>query len=300
MTRQIIFTVVLILIGGASFTFGLISCGSVNNVQTGAAPAAQGGAGAAQPAQGGAPEVRQSVLGSVASFLLPELDADKGLQKDLAGKSKQIMDIWAVVKVTNGVINMLQSVQGAGSESLSPQDIILQKKSGFLSFAYSVVVFGKVLLMLSGYIIFLAVIPLCALITIIVIWTYKDRKRVHKIVISTVLISLVVIFAVPVAFHLSSLLDKHVLSHNVDSLVSSIEAKGRSAESMDRNVAAARRQNGSIVSFIGNVKTLSNDLIEDVINYFIIFIFVFVIIPVLCLLAFFFFTRYAVRMILIR
>jgi len=212
MAKRIIFTVVLVLIGCGSFSFGLLSCRTVNNQQAAEPKAAQAASGAqTDPASQEKPQIRPvaGAIGFVTSLLMPNMNAEKGLQKKLADKSEQVLGVWATLKVTNGVVNILQSSQAAGSESLSPNDYIMKKLSNMLSNAYSVILFLKILLAVSGYMVFLAVIPICAIITIITIWTYKDRQRVHKIVITAVLISLIVPFAMPPAFQMSSPMDRY-------------------------------------------------------------------------------------------
>jgi len=274
MTRQIISTIVLILIGCASFSFGLISCKTTNNRQTQEVQSSQGARSAQAEVQSSAGDRARGVL---ASFLIPSLNADKGVQKALADKSKQVLGVWATLKVTNGVINTI------GSNSLSPLDTIMGKLSDMLSFAFSVLLFGKILAMISSYMVFLAIIPICIIIIIIAIWTHKDKKRVQKVILTSILISVVTAITVPAAFHLSSLIENKVLYSDVTSLVSTIEAKGRTAETMGRSVSAARN--------------LGNGVIEDVINYFILFTFVYLVIPILTLLLFIFLTRHLIKMI---
>jgi hypothetical protein len=90
------------------------------------------------------------------------------------------------------------------------------------------------------------------------------------------------------------------LSKNVETLLVSIDEKRETANTMERNVLAARRQGSSVVNYIGNARTLGNELTEAVINYFVIFIFVYFVIPILFLLVLFFFARYVIKMILTR
>jgi len=281
MAQKIIFTIIMLLIGCGSFSFGLISCGSVDNPQNQETQAQRSTAAQAaqttQTAQRDSQAASASRGGVITSFLLPELSADKGIQKSLDGKSKQILNVWERLKTVNGVVN------AANSEALSPTDNIMKKLSGMLSFFFSMIIFWKVLLALSGYMIFFAVIPICAIIAIITIWTYKDRKKVLRILIVSIIISLIIPFAIPAAFQISALMDNHILTKNVNTLVDSIDAKGRAAEGM-RNVPAIRE--------------LSNGMIEDVTNYLVIVIFVYLVVPVLFLVSLFFFVRYFVKLIL--
>jgi len=312
MLKQIIFTIVLVLIGCGSFIFGFMVCMPVKNpqaediqqtqavleiqttqtIQT--AQATQGDQTAREDTQ----EIVVKPRVSITSIFFPDLESQRGLQKSLTGKKEQVLSVWETLRTANGIVNILLSVQAAGGESLSPVNNIMNKLSNKLSFAFSLILFWKILVTLSSYLVFLFVIPVCALITIIVIWTYKDRKRVHRIVIVSVLISLIVPFAIPASFKLSTLMDNHILSKNINGLVASIDEKRELADTMERSVLTARRQGASIVNFIGNARTLNNALIEDITNYFVVFIFVYLVTPILFLLVLFFITRYVVKLIL--
>ncbi|MCL2800561.1 MAG: hypothetical protein FWD28_02210 [Treponema sp.] len=296
MSKQIIITVALVLMALLSFSFGLISCGSTGKAQTQAQqPAAA--RPAPSPAQSAAAVVQR---GFISNLLIPDITADRGLQKALGEKSKNVMTVWSVLKVANGTVNILQSAQAAGGETLSPINNIMGKLSNMLSFSFGLLLFWKVLLMISSYMVFLIVIPICAIIAIVLIWTYKDRKRVNKMVLSYVLIGIIAAFAIPAALHLSTLLEKKLLIYNVTTVTASIEAKGRTADTMERNVSAARRQGNSVANFIVNARNLGNDLSEDITNYFILFIFVYLITPVIVLLVIIFLARYFIKMILSR
>ncbi|MCL2765092.1 MAG: LMBR1 domain-containing protein [Treponema sp.] len=305
MVRRIVFTIALLLIACGSFTFGLLSCGSVDNQQTEEAETQ-----AVQTTQTTQTEQRAQIAqenaqnaprqrGPVASLLIPDLNEEKGVQKTLGDKSRQTLDVWETVKITHGVISILLSSGATGSESLSPLDGILTKLSNMLSRIFSAIIFGKILLTLSSYIVFLAIIPVCALITILLIWTYGDRRRMPRVVIVFVMLSLVISFAFPAAFQLSTLMENKILSGNIETLITSIDEKGRTAESMERSLSA-RRQGSSVAAFIVNAKNLSNSLTEDVINYSVIFIFIYIFIPFLFLVTLFFLTKYFAKMILTR
>jgi hypothetical protein len=297
--NYLIVTVLFILIGSGSLFFGLVSCQSVNKAKpqdvqenkevTAASPS---------------PAARSSA----ASFLIPEVESEKGIQNTLTKESHQILEIWAVVKTMNSVINILQSAQARSSffteasvnplDSLSPVDSVFNKISEKLLGAYSVVVFQKVLLSFSAFIVFILIIPICALVTIIILWTNKDKNKFYKIVISSVLISIIVIFAIPLSINTSSLLGNKILAKNINTLVASIEENGKTASAMEDDIIRSRRTGNSIINYMGRVKTLSDTLMEEVINYYIIFLLVFIVIPVLTLILIFFLTRFVVRLIL--
>jgi len=293
MAKKLLITIILILIGCASVTFGLISCASTNN-QESAASQTQGTG--IEELRGMARTAAAVQRGPLASLLIPDIDAERGIQKSLDDKSGQVLNVWESLKLANGVINILMSAGTGNSESLYPVDNILKKLSNKLSFAFSVLLFSKLLLMVSNYMIFLVVIPACSLIIIILLWTCKERKRLPGLVFTVVLSGLTVLFAVPLAFELSSLLDNKLLSQNVNTLVSSIDENGKTAAGMERSAAASGRQ-GNINQII-NARELGSSIIEDVNNYYIIFLFVYLIIPVLFITGLIFLIKYIVGLVL--
>jgi len=304
-SNYLIFTILFVLIGAGSLSFGLISCQSVNNAKPQAAKDNKEGSGSKDKAESAA---LPSPRGKVASFLIPETGSEKGVQKALNEKSHQLLDIWTAVKAMNGVVNVLQSAQVKGNyfveasvnplEFLAPLDSTFKKISGMFLGAYSVIVFQKMLLSLSAFIIFILVIPICALVTIVILWTYKDKTKIYRIVIASALITLVIIFAIPLSINASSLLGNKVLAKNINTLVETIEENGKAATAMENDIVRSRKTGNSIIKYTDRVKTLSDTIIENAINYYIIFVFIFIIIPILALLLIFFVTRYAARLIL--
>ena len=304
----LIFTILFILIGAGSLTFGLMSCQSVNNPKTQDAKDNKESNENKDNKDKSVTAVVSSTRGQIASFLIPETGSEKGVQKSLNKKSHQILDIWTVVKAMNGVINVLQSAQVKGNyfieasvnpiEFLAPIDSILNKISVMFLGAYSVVVFQKMLLSLSGFLVFILIIPICALVTIVILWTYKDKTKIQKIVIASVLITLIIPFAIPFSVDTSSLLGNKILAKNINTLVATIEENGKTAIAMEEDIVRSRRTGNSIINFMGRVKTLSETIIENAINYYIIFLFIFIVIPILTLLIIFFLTRYIVGLIL--
>jgi hypothetical protein len=296
-SNYLIFTILFVLIGAGSLSFGLISCQSVNNKK-------------AQDAKDNKENTAASPLpsGKAASFLIPEVGSEKGVQKSLKEKSLQILNVWETVKTMNGIINILQSAQVKGNyfveasvnplETLSPVDSVLNKISGMLLGAYSVIVFQKILLSLSAYLIFILIIPVCALITIIILWTYKDKTKLAKIVIVSVLITLIIPFAIPFSINTSSFLGNKILAKNINTFTASIEENGKTASAMENDIIRSRRTGNSIINYMGRVKTLSETVMENVINYYVIFLFISIIIPILILLLIFFLTRYVAGLIL--
>jgi hypothetical protein len=298
--NYVIMTALFILIGSGSLFFGLASCQSVNKAKSKDVQVNKDNTAASVPS---------GQRSSIASLLISEVESEKGIQNTLTKESHQILEIWAVVKTMNSVINILQSAQARSSffaealvnplDSLSPIDSVFNKISGMLLGAYSTVVFQKVLLSLSAFIIFILIIPICALVTIILIWTNKDKTKFYRIAIASALINLIIIFAIPISINTSSLLGNKILAKNINTLAASIiEEKGKTASAMEDDIIRSRRTGNSIINYMGRVKTLSNTLAEEVINYYIIFLLVFIVIPVLTLILIFFLTRYCVRLFL--
>jgi hypothetical protein len=304
----LIFTILFILIGAGSLTFGLISCQTVNDEKTAVVSDNKDNKGSNENKGKTETVALPRPRGQVASFLIPETNSEKGVQKSLNKKSHQILDIWTTVKAMNGVINVLQSAQVRGNyfieasvnpiEFLAPIDSIFKKISGMFLGAYSVIVFQKMLLSLSGFLIFILIIPICALVTIVILWTYKDKSKIHKIVIASILITLIIPFAIPFSIDTSSLLGNKILAKNINTLVATIEENGKTAIAMENDIVRSRRTGNSIINYMDRVKTLSETIIENAINYYIIFLFIFVVIPILTLLVIFFLTRYVVGLIL--
>jgi len=307
-SKYIIFTVLFILIGTGSFFFGLMSCQSVNDEKTEAVEDKKDSKENNENKDKAATAPVSHSKGQVASFLIPEADSEKGVQKALNENSHQILDIWDAVKEINGVINVLQSAQVKGNyfaeasvnplEFLAPIDSVFKKISEMLLGAYSVIVFQKMLLSLSAFLVFILIIPICALVTIVILWTYKDKTKIYRIVIASVLITLVIPFAIPFSIDTSSLLGNKVLAKNVNTLVAAIEENREMASAMENEIVHSRKTGNSIIKYMDRVKTLSETIMENAVNYYIIFLFIFIVIPILTLLLIFFLTRYIARLIL--
>jgi|TergutMp193P3_1026864.scaffolds.fasta_scaffold00406_19 hypothetical protein len=293
MKKRVIFTIVLAVIGASSFFFGVKAFSLVNSGKN---------REDVQDSQNVKPR------GAVAAFLIPDIERERGIQKKLTEKSKQVLGVWATLKVINGVINVLQSAQIGGSffveasvnplEFLAPIDNVLDRISNMLLWALGAILFEKILLAISGYVVFLIIIPVCALITIATIWTSKDKTKLRKTVIVSALVSLIVSFAIPISFQLSAIMETKILTNNVGYVLSLINEKGDAAETMEREVTGLRRVGSSIINYMSNAKNLGNALIEDIINYFILFIFTSIVIPILTILGLYWITKYLAKIIL--
>jgi len=307
MVKKIVFTIILLMICGGSFYFGIYTFGLSNDPKSHELLPDENAENAEDSEEAVAvPFVREK--GPIATFLFPDMDTETGVQKALTEKSREVLSVWAALKVINGVINVLQSAQIGGSffveasvnplEFLSPIDNVLDKISDILLWAFGAIIFEKILLVISGYIVFIVVIPLCSIISIIILWTNKDRSKTVRVLIVSVLISLVIPFAIPVSFQASALLENKILTNNVGDLVASIEEKNSKAENMEQEITGLARIGKTIISYMANAKDLGNAMIEDMINYVIIFIFTNIVIPLFTIMGLFFLTRYFVRLIL--
>jgi len=246
----------------------------------------------------------------VAALLTLEAGYEKAVEESLNRKSHQILDVWAVVKTMNGVINVLQSAQVKSKyfleasvinsvEFLAPIDSILSKISGMFLVAYSIIVFQKMLLALPIFFVIILIIPICALITVIMLWTYKDKAKIYKIAIASVLSAVLIPFAVQFSINMSSLLGNKVMAKNINTLVTTIiDENGKAASAMEDDIVRSKKTGNSIIKYMDRAKTLSETIIENVMDYIIIFLFIFVIIPILILLLVLFLVIYGVKLIL--
>ncbi|MCL2442685.1 MAG: hypothetical protein FWD13_04380 [Treponema sp.] len=322
MPKWLIFTIILVLIGLGSFVFSLISFSSADKSQvegtqdsetteiTGKTDTSEITltaqdvqavllAFAAQQAL----ENEQNVPGEkkkgiITSFLFPDPDLDRGVQKALTIKSEQIFDVWDVLKNCNGVINVIQSAHPGNSEFLVPVDKTMNKMSEMLYNAYGAIVLNKYLLFIFSHIILLVIIPIYVVISIIVICTKRDKSKTLKLVIVTVLVCFIMLFIVPISLQLSSFMEKAILSGNIDNLVTSIEEKGEIIQEMKDEITEQRILGRSVVSYIDSAKDTGNALIKDITNYYIIFVFSYIVFPILMFLCIVIITIYSLKQIL--
>jgi len=319
--KYLIFTVLFILIGSGSLFLGLTSCQSVNDEKN-QAVAKENTDGkksndnkkSSEKSNDNKKKTATAVVsttkGKIDTLLTLEAGYEKAVEESLNRKSHQILDVWAVVKTMNGVINVLQSAQVKSKyfleasvinsvEFLAPIDSILSKISGMFLAAYSIIVFQKMLLALPIFFVIILIIPICALITLIMLWTYKDRAKIYKIVIASVVSALIIPFAIQISIDMASLLGNKVLAKNINTLVTTItEENGKAASAMEDDIVRSKKTGNSIIKYMDRAKTLSETIIENVMDYIIIFLFVFVIIPIMILLLILFLVIYGVRLIL--
>jgi hypothetical protein len=233
---------------------------------------------------------------------------DEGMQNTLTEKSRTILNVWATLKIMNGVINVLQSAQIGGSffveasvnplEFLAPIDNILDKLSDLLLWALGAIIMEKLILSISGLLLFKIVIPVCILLCVITIWIKKDKTKINRMVLVFTLIGISIAIAIPLSFQLSTVIENKVFTDRVGNLISSINNKGDSAESMENEVTGLKKIGTSILSFMSDAKNLGDALIEDMINLLIIFLVTNIVIPILTILGIIHITEYSVKPIL--
>jgi hypothetical protein len=336
MNKKVVFTIILVVIGLSSLTFGAISFGLITmpkKLDSQAKKELQAkkeqeakkkeetkkkeeetkkkeeAKKKEQQAKEKEKNLKENLIipkGPMAAWLISDSEKEKGIQKALSEKSKQVTGVWAALKTVNGVINVLQSARIGGAvetsvnpmEFLSPDNNVLNKISNLLLWAAGAVFFEKILLAISGYIVFLIVIPVCVIISIITIWTSKDKTKISKVVIVSVLVSLIMLFAIPVSFYMSSFIEKKALINNVNTVLESINAKGNTAAKMEKELTSLRKVGGPITTNLTNAKKLGEAIIEDANNYFVIFVFTNIIIPILTIFGLFLLARYSAGLIL--
>jgi len=277
-SNKLLFTILFVLIGCGSLLFGLISCQSVNSAKK------------HDPKDKSIASLLTGPRSTTASLLIPEVDSNKGVQKALKERALQIRNILDAVMTMNGAVNLLES------EALAPIDFVLKRLTGTLLWIYSALAFQRVLLSFSAFLIFIVIIPICALVTIILFWRHKDKTKLYKIAIASAVISVVITFAIPVSVSASTLMCNKILAKKINTLTASIESNGRKAYAIENEIIKAKK--GVAANYTNRVKNLSEVVIEAAIDYNVISLFIFVFVPILVLIFIFFITRYAVRLIL--
>jgi len=89
-----------------------------------------------------------------------------------------------------------------------------------------------------------------------------------------------------------------ILAKKINTLTASLEENGKKAAAMENDIIKSRKTGNSIINYMTRVNNLSNEIMENAIDYNIICLFIFIFIPLLTLIFIFFLTRYAARLIL--
>jgi hypothetical protein len=277
-SNKLLFTILFVLIACGSLLFGLISCQSVNSAKK------------HDPKDKSIAALLTGPRSTTASLLIPEVDSNKGVQKALKERALQIRNILDAVMTMNGAVDLLES------EALAPIDFVLKRLTGTLLWIYSALAFQRVLLSFSAFLIFILIIPICALVTIILLWRHKDKAKLYKIAIASAVITLVTIFAIPASVSASTFMCNKILAKKISTLTASIESNGKKAYALENEIVKAKK--GANNNFTSRARNLSELVIEAAIDYNVISLFVFIFVPILVLIFIIFLTRYGVRLIL--
>jgi hypothetical protein len=229
----------------------------------------------------------------------------KSIHQSLNEKTDQFMKVWGTQKSVQGNVNILyttdvRAVYPAANplEILAPTNTMLNKISTLFRWALTVLIFEKTLLAVSVPIVFLILIPICILISIYRLWAYRDKKNLHKIVIVSALICVIVSLAVPISLKMSTFVDEKVLSGSVNKVISSTEETEENAKKFNSDLRRFRRTEASINSYLSTSNDLSNAAVKDSINYLVIFLLVYILIPVLIFIVLYKLTRFSIKQIM--
>jgi hypothetical protein len=294
MIKQIIFTVLLIAICVCSFYVGLKPFGPLSAWQ----------------GQSAKPEIEaEDKTAAKTQDEAKDKDSNAGnwksIHESLGEKTDQLMKAWGILKSVNGTVNILYTTDVKAVyplanplEVLSPVNNSLNRISNLFRWALSSLIFEKMFLIISVSIVFLTLIPICAIISIFQIWIYRDKKALHKIVIVSVLICLVVPLAAPVSLKLPALLDEKILSKNIDGFISSMEEIEKNAGNLNSELKRFRRTEESINGYLSTSIELSDAVIKDSTNYLVVFLIVNLLLPLLIMVVLYKVTRFSVKKIL--
>ena len=229
----------------------------------------------------------------------------KSIHQSFNEKTDQLMNVWGAVKSVYGTINILyttdvKAVYPAANplEVLVPTNNILNKISGLFRWALTLLIFEKTLLTFSVTLVFLVLIPICVFISIFLVWTYRNEKKLLKLVLSSVLICFVITIAVPVCFKLSTIVDEKILSQNVTGIISSLEETEKKAGTFNGELRRFRRTEASINGYLATSNDLSGSVIKDSTNYLQIFFMIYILIPVIILVTLYKLTRFFMKLIM--
>jgi len=241
MNKVIPYVIILILSAGLSFFLGALFLGSKisintdgskteavesSDIKSGEAPKAPAGKeppvvkASADAADNEDTEISpERKKGSFLSFLFPSLDSEKGLQKKLSDKQIEISGIKTVL-------------------SASGTSYITNKLIDMMLFASAATAFNKIFLFTANHLILIVVIPIFIIISIILMILNKNKKITSKLIIKTVVYSLIIIFILPASFYISGFAEKLILNDYINSIVTAISEKGADLTSLTINYFA--------------------------------------------------------------
>jgi ABC-type multidrug transport system fused ATPase/permease subunit len=217
------------------------------------------------------------------------------LQQQLTKKLAQVAGVWATVKVTSGIISVIQSIQVQGSipvvgglavsaEPLGWTDVvdnILDQVSNILLWAMGAITLEKLLLAISWWVSLKIVIPVCALFVVIAIWNKKYQERLKKIVAGIIIIGVGICSAIPLSLELSNVVETSILSNYMTNTINDLEGQSKEIEKEgDVDSSRLARIGSAIKNFFGGLQQKLDSFIEKTINIIMCFIVTNLIIPI--------------------
>ena len=247
-----------------------------------------------------------------ASSLQFDTNEDHGrLQAQLTKKLAQVAGVWFSVKVASGVISFVQTIQIEGSipvvgglavaaQPLGWADVIdntMDQISNICLWAMGALAVQKLLLTISVWVSLRIVIPVCAVLIVIALWSKKYHGQLKRIIPGIVIISLGICAAIPVSLEFSNVVESSILSSYINQTVNEIQGVSNEIEKEGEeanDVGLLRRLGTGIAAFFDNIRKHFDSLIERTINYIICFVVTNIIIPICTL----FFLKYMVQVVL--
>jgi len=200
-------------------------------------------------------------------------------------------------KSRSGIISVVQTIQVEGSipvvgglaVSAHPLgwaevvDNTLDQISNICLWAMGALALQKILLAVSIWISLRIIVPVCAFLIVIALWSKKYTGQLKRVITGIVIISLGVCLAIPLSLELSNLVESSILSKHINETVNEIkdtseEINERGGEAVDVNWL--KRIGGGIVEFFTSIKNYFDSLIDRMIDFIICFILTNIIIPI--------------------
>ena len=229
----------------------------------------------------------------------------KTIHQSLNEKTDQLIKVWDTLKSVQGNVNILYTTDVRAVyptanplEILAPTNTMLNKISTLFRWALTALVFEKTLLAVSVPLVFIVLIPICVLISIYRMWAYKDKKNLHKLVMVSALICLVLSLAVPISLKMSLFMDEKILSGSVTKVITSTEENEENAKKFNGELRRFRRTEASINTYLSTANDLSNATVKVSLNYLVLFLMINLFIPVLIFIALYKLTRFFIKKIM--
>lgn len=229
----------------------------------------------------------------------------KSVHKSLDEKTSQFQKAWGTVKTVQGNINILHSTDVRAVypvsnplEVLTPVISALNKISNLFRWSLAVLLLEKMLLVVSVPLVCLVLIPICSIKAIYHVWTYNDKRSLHKVIITAVMISAILLLAVPLTLRVSLIIDEKVFAPSVNTVMSSMEGIDKSATAFNRELREFRRSESAINGYLSTSNRLSDAAVKDGTKYLLIFLMVNILLPVGLFILIYKLTRYYVKKIL--